>query len=303
MSLQYAGQQITIYFGFFLLVTGTVGNILNVFIFASVRTYRTTPSTFYFLVGLTHDIGQLLISLTTRIISAGYGIDPTRTSTIWCKARQFFVNVFATVSLPCACLAVIDQFLATSQSARLRRWSNIEVAHRIAIGVVLVGWLLGIPWLIYLDISPSTGLCVFTNAGFATFLPIDSLLFYSTIPVSVMLIFGYLTYRNIRQTTALNQQRADRQLARMICMQVILVAISEIPNGIYNAYSLGTAGTIKNTDRLDKELFASRVVALMNYGNFAVRPLKSMIVCILWNCLHRETFMSSWPHPVAFVER
>ena len=132
MSLKYAGQQLTIYTGFFLLVVGTMGNVLNVFIFASVRTYRTTPCTFYFLVGLTHDIGQLLINLTTRIISAGYGVNITGTLTIWCKARFFLICAFATVSLTCSCLAVVDQFLATSRSARLRAWSKIHLAHRIA---------------------------------------------------------------------------------------------------------------------------------------------------------------------------
>jgi hypothetical protein len=270
MSLQYAGQQFTIYVGFFLLIVGTMGNVLNVYIFASVRTYRTTPYTFYFLAGLTHDIGQLLIGFTTRIISAGYGIDPTLTSTVWCKLRLSFVNVFATVSLTCASLAVVDQFLATSRNARIRQWSKIEIAYRVVICVLIIGWLVGIPWIIYLDISPYSGLCVFTNANFAIFLPINSLVFFSTIPVLVMVTFGCLAYRNIRQTTVLNQQRADRQLTRMICMQVILIAISEIPYGIYNAYSLGTAQIIKNADWLDKELFASRVVALINYGNFAV---------------------------------
>ena len=271
MSLQYAGQQFTIYVGCFLLVAGTVGNVLNVFIFASVRTYRTTPCTFYFLVGLTHDIGQLLINLTAFIIGGGYGIDLTSTSTVWCKARFFLVTAFATVSLTCSCLAVADQFLATSRSARLREWSKIKFAHRMAIGVLIIGWLVNIPWLIYQDISSSSHLCVITSITLSTFLPIYSLVFYSTIPVLIMIIFGYLTFRNIRQTTALNEQRADRQLARMICMQVILVAVSEIPYGIYNAYSLSTAGVVKNADRLDKELFAYIVTALMAYGNFAVR--------------------------------
>ena len=289
MSLQYAGQQYTIYVGSFLLLMGTVGNVLNVFIFVSVRTYRTTPCTFYFLVGLTHDIGQLLINLTTRIISAGYGVNITGTLTIWCKARFFLICAFATVSLTCSCLAVVDQFLATSRSARLRAWSKIHLAHRIATGVLIIGWLVSIPWLIYQDISLSSHLCVITSATLNTFLPIYSLVFFSTIPVLVMVTFGCLTYRNIRQTTALNLQGADRQLARMICVQVILVAVFEIPYGIFNAYSLSTAGIVKSADRLDKELFASKVAGLMPYGNFAVCPFfKKMTSYSLLNYLHRE---------------
>ncbi|CAF0765998.1 unnamed protein product [Adineta steineri] len=204
-----------------------------------------------------------------RILSAGYGIDPTLTSTIWCKARLYFVNGFATVSLICSCLAVIDQFLATSRSVRLRRWSQITWARRLTLVVFIIGWLTNIPWAIYIDILPISGTCTYTNAIFADYLPVYSLVFFSTIPVSVMFTFGYLAYRNIRLTTALTRQRVDRQLTRMICMQVIVVAFCQIPYGIYNGYSLLTANVIKDTDRLDKELFAAKVTALFVYGNFA----------------------------------
>jgi uncharacterized membrane protein len=51
MSLTYIAQQATIYAGIFLLVTDIVGNLLTILTFSSIRTYRTTSSTFYYLVG------------------------------------------------------------------------------------------------------------------------------------------------------------------------------------------------------------------------------------------------------------
>ncbi|CAF3820803.1 unnamed protein product, partial [Adineta steineri] len=91
MSLLYISQQITIYLGLFLLITGVVGNGLLILTFSTVRTYRKTPCTFYFLIRSTDNIAFILINLISRIVSAGYGIDLTRTSVVWCKIRQYFV--------------------------------------------------------------------------------------------------------------------------------------------------------------------------------------------------------------------
>ncbi|CAF4219963.1 unnamed protein product, partial [Adineta steineri] len=91
MSLLYISQQITIYLGLFLLITGVVGNGLLILTFSAVRTYRKTPCTFYFLIRSADNIAFILINLISRIVSAGYGIDLTRTSVVWCKIRQYFV--------------------------------------------------------------------------------------------------------------------------------------------------------------------------------------------------------------------
>ena len=56
-----------------------------------------------------------------------------------------------------------------------------------------------------------------------------------------MCVFGCLTYRNIRQTRALAEQHADRQLVKMIFIEVVLVVISVIPYGIIGIYGLATA--------------------------------------------------------------
>jgi hypothetical protein len=64
------------------LFAGVIGNGLNIFIFSSVQNYRQTPCTFYFLIQSISNILFILINLTSRIVSTGYGIDLTRTSVI-----------------------------------------------------------------------------------------------------------------------------------------------------------------------------------------------------------------------------
>ncbi|CAF1233470.1 unnamed protein product [Adineta steineri] len=84
---------------------------------------------------------QLTIYVGSVILIAGIlgsGFDLTRTSLAWCKARSFFLSTISVISFTCLCLATIDQFLATSQNAHLRRYNKIELAHRIVLVAIVV---------------------------------------------------------------------------------------------------------------------------------------------------------------------
>jgi hypothetical protein len=171
-SLSYIGDQITIYSAYFILLIGVLGNGINILVFLSMRTYRRTPCTFYFLIGSIVNLTYLPIILITHIMSVGYGIDFTRTSVVWCKLRQFLFVCLSSITLTCSCLATIDQFLVTSQNVNLRRFSNIKWAHRITLIVVIIWCLHAIPNLFFLNIIPISDTCVNTNAAYAVYTPI-----------------------------------------------------------------------------------------------------------------------------------
>jgi hypothetical protein len=217
-----------------------------------------------------HNFAYVVINLISRVVSTGFGIDLTRTSVVWCKARQFCLFTLSLITLTCSCLAMIDQFFATSQSANLRRLSNIKWAHRIVIIVIILWCLHGIAPILFYDILPTTKTCGISNTGFSTYLLIFLFGLICAIPCSVMLIFGYLTYRNIHLTRVLAEQQADRQLVRMTLIQVVLVLISFIPYAINNAYGIVTSKITKDADRLAKESFASTIFNLVPYIYYAV---------------------------------
>ena len=271
MSLLYIGQQITIYGGLFLLVAGIFGNGMNIWIFSSVRTYRGTPCSFYFLVASIDNMIHLLINLTTRILSGGYGIDFTTMSTVWCKTRPFLIEFLGFISYCCACLAAVDQFLVTSRRESLRRYSNIKWAHRIIFVVIIIWFLHDIPFFLYYNISPISKTCINTNATYISYLLMEALIVIWAIPVLFLLVFGYLTYRNIRLTRVLVEQQAVRQLAKMTLIQVALVIFSVVPYINLNMYNMITAGVVKDVDRQQKENFASTIVNLISYTHYVVR--------------------------------
>jgi hypothetical protein len=262
-SLSYIGHQITIYSAYFILFIGVLGNGINILVFLNIRTYRTTPCTFYFLTGSIVNLTYLPINLISRIMSVGYGIDFSHTSVVWCKLRQFLFVCLSAMTLTCSCLATIDQYLVTSQNVNLRRLSNMKWAHRITLIVVIIWCLHAIPNLFFYNIIPISDTCVNTNAVYAIYTPIYLIGLLCVIPVLLMVALGCLAYRNIRQTRALVRQHADRQLTKMTFIQVILVIICVVPFGMNNAYGLITSNISKDGNRLLKENFASTIFSAL----------------------------------------
>ncbi|CAF0900701.1 unnamed protein product [Adineta steineri] len=121
MFLLYLSQQITIFGGLILVIIGIFGNSMNILEFSTIRSYRTTPCSFYFLISSIFNIAYVTIKLISRIVSTGYGIDLTHTSVIWCKIRQFSLFTLSLITITCSCLATIDQFLVSSQNVKFRR--------------------------------------------------------------------------------------------------------------------------------------------------------------------------------------
>ncbi|CAF4617991.1 unnamed protein product [Rotaria sp. Silwood2] len=62
---------------------GILGNFMILSIFSMDRQYRTTPGTFYFLIGSVHDMLVILIVLGSRLMTFGFNIDLNRISVVW----------------------------------------------------------------------------------------------------------------------------------------------------------------------------------------------------------------------------
>ncbi|CAF1199179.1 unnamed protein product [Adineta steineri] len=230
-----------------------------------IENYRKTPCTFYFLICSITNILYLLINLTSRIVSVGYGIDLTHTSIIWCKTRQYLLLILSLISFTCSWLSSVDQYFVTSRHANLRRMSNIKWTHRIVFILILVSCLHGIPCFIIFNISSITNQCINSNIIYAIYSPIYSLTFTCFGPSLIMILFGYLTIRNIHLTRVLVQQQIDRQLIKMTLFQVILIAVFITPYSINVVYILITNGMIKDTNRLIIENSIFTILTLLTY--------------------------------------
>ncbi|CAF1546392.1 unnamed protein product [Rotaria sp. Silwood1] len=255
MSLVCLSQQLTIYVGLFLLIIGIFGNGTNIFIFSSVRSYRISPATFYFLVESMAKIVFLTTNLLLRVVSFYFEFDLSRTSLIWCRLRQVLLTLSSTITVTCTCLATMDQFFVTSSNPSLCQISKIQRAYQIVLNTSIIWFLHSLIAYFNVAISPFTGACASSNS--------------TVIPITITMIFGYLTYRNIRQTTVLAEQQADRQVVKMVLLQIILIIISNTPLGGLNTYGLITTGVIKSQEQQLQEYCASLLINLIASIYFA----------------------------------
>ena len=212
----------------------------------------------------------ILINLTTRLLIGFRSFDPSNYSPVWCKIRYFSVSTLSAIVLTCSCLVTIDQYLFSSRNPRIRRFSNIKWAHRMAFIFIMIWFLHGIPVLVYYEISSITNTCTYNNPIHYQYILICTLVVLCFIPVATMVLFAYLTYRNIRQTLALREQQADRQLVRMTFIQVFLVLISIFPYGLCSLYLSITTNVTKDSDRSLKEALSATVTLMLSYVYYAV---------------------------------
>ncbi|CAF3770791.1 unnamed protein product [Rotaria sp. Silwood1] len=208
---------------------GAPAACLNAIIFISVKAFRRSPSAYYVVGQSLADVNVLLIVLFQIIPSTSISV-----SSIACKLMVFFVQMTTTVAMSFLCLSAFDRWACTSQSARIRQLSSIRVA-RCLFPIPFILWsLVNVPFLIYCDTVPPIYICWFTNDLFMRI----GVLFLSPIltiflPLIVLILFGLLTYRNIRLVTHIRQQPNqtrmstwEQQMTRMMLTQTLCTLVN-----------------------------------------------------------------------------
>lgn len=275
-SLTTIHRSIMIYVGLFIIMVGLFGSILQVITLTSVPYYRKTPSTFYFLIAAIHECGQFIATTGPLVVGACLDIDMSRLSAAWCKLRFFFTSSLSAIPLTCACLATIDQFLITCQQIRLRRWSTIKNAHRVSLVFVIVWWIHGTLWLVYQDMSPVEGVCFYRSRAFYFYAVFFFSITLGGAHVAIMVVFGILTYRNIRKTTFLMRLRVDRQITITVFMQVMLVLIGLLPYDLFNVYIIITKDYEKDSNQIAIEALIFGITSLFATLAFGVSSTRKV---------------------------
>jgi len=86
-SLRFATRQINIYGGLFIFITSIFGELLNIIVFTTLKTFRQTISSFYLTTTSIANIGIVIVVLL-RIIYNGFNTGLSYTSLLY-KFRFF----------------------------------------------------------------------------------------------------------------------------------------------------------------------------------------------------------------------
>ncbi|CAF1486220.1 unnamed protein product [Adineta ricciae] len=252
MSLSYwsiGSTLINRYFPLPLLIFGTFGNLLNIYVFTR-KTLRRNSCVQYFLCTTIVSFVALYVGLMTRLLN-GYNHDYTSYSSILCKIRYFLTYLSLYCTSWFITFACFDRYCSSSRSISLRNLCQRKIVYRIIFLITFVGCL----------IFSETFYC-FNNGNINSVAScytisvqcqiVDGLLlmiFYTTIPICLMISFGYFTFRNIQQSRrqvttefkgtiiGINKRKRDLQIFTMLFVQVGILILFSSPMGLYKFYA------------------------------------------------------------------
>jgi hypothetical protein len=220
------------------------------------------------------DLFYINFGLITKLFSDNLGSNLYNTSRIYCKFRIFLTWTLPCISTSYLVLAAFDRCLSTSENTRFRSFSNVRVARRITLIPIIVYSLTTCHQFIYFDLRPK---CVAEPGVYSIFISVYSIVWTSLIPQSLLLIFGLITYKNIRSSrkrfTRLNEQQRSRieiQLVKMTFVQVISSSILLNIRTIYFSYNVLSADILKSEKQISIESLLLQISSFIFYINFCI---------------------------------
>ncbi len=225
---------------------GVIGGCLNIIIFLSLKTFRQSSCAFYLTIRSCFDIGRLFSSVLPFIMRWGFDTDWGISSLLFCKLRLCLFHTSNLISMICLCLAIIDQYLATSSRIRFRQWCNIKLAHRLTSIFVIISILHGIPYLIFqnhiISSLTNTTICQATNYIFSQYLIYGyDFTLVNLLPL-ITYVFGLMAYYNARhllhRTVPLVRRQLDKQLTAMVLVQILISFCTFTPFSINDMFTI-----------------------------------------------------------------
>ena len=274
-------NQIIALLSFCILFLGLFGNVLNIVVFTSHKSFRKNQCVFYMTIESIVNCCQLLIIFASRIAISVFNYDPMQKSLVWCKLRSMIAPVGTLISMSIVCLAVVDQYFSTHYSVRIRAISTLHSAQ-IWLGIVISVWLLyGISFVLFFEIRPIQG-CNVYQLEFATYYRFFHLpILIGALPLSVGAVFSLLAYRNVRHLIRRQlshlRRRLDRQLTAMVLVRVIFMIVVTVPFVIDRIYTLTTSSDLQNNLQREIEALVLNATISMFTLNFAVRFLTTVL--------------------------
>jgi hypothetical protein len=192
-----AASLITTYGGLTMFTLGLIGNTLNLLVFTCLKAYRSLATSSFLAIASFSGQIYLAFSLLLSALANLLHYNPAAHDLNLCRVTLYIPRVTIQISLTCLCLSAIDRYLMTNRSARLRSLFTPYRA-RIAICISLVLWsAYGIPNAIYAINYPFFNICVPTM-NFSMTITYLNLAFAVFIPIGILCLFGFLTWRNLR---------------------------------------------------------------------------------------------------------
>ena len=218
-----------------LIVVGTVGNSLNVAVLIRPLFYPHACSR-YLLATAVNNVFYSSLLLPINFSSLVINSIQSRISVYICKTMVFAFHSAAFISPFTIALASMERYFASATSAHLRQFSSVRISRWAIASVVTLLVLFNLNTFILITAQPDDGLgCrIPTNTLYNQIYGIVQASVYAVVAPFLMSLFGYLTMRNLRQVRVIpvvisTHRRTERQLARMLLLQVSIYIVLNLP--------------------------------------------------------------------------
>jgi hypothetical protein len=218
-----------------LMILGIIGNAFSVIIFSQ---QRRNPCAIYLMSSAILNSVYILCFALVQIFPYYYG-NETMLDSVVCKLYGYILNDLGQIARTMIVLACLDRFMVTNERATFRAFSTLKRAKWLILFSILF-WLV-INIFIPIMQTVINGQCV-PNGIYSIIYTLYAIIFVSAIPTIILCIFGYLTYRNMRQLQLRVQpmvhnridantsiRRQDRDLLIIVISEVLLFLIATIP--------------------------------------------------------------------------
>jgi hypothetical protein len=288
-----------------LYIAGNIGNILNLLVFSQSKLRTSSVCSWYFLAISVSSLIAINTGYLTRLLAYLGLPDPSRTVGWYCTGRIYISTLSLTLGRHFLCSIVIDRFLVTSTSVKLRRISSFKVA-KWYVPLSVLCWMIFYAhiWVGYPTAPNGLG-CKRWGGAYTLFITVSTLMIEVIIPTIVMITFSLLTINNVHglrqrrnrikpianeiqitivrpmtmnnatgestQTVPLNQQiqreqkKVDKQLTMISFVQVLVYIMFNTMNSSYSIYSIITSSIIRSADRAAIESFISTTAILLTF--------------------------------------
>jgi hypothetical protein len=212
-----------------------LGNIGNTFVVILFYRQRQTACSIYLISSAIMNIIYLTIYGFGQIFPISYN-DGTIRALLVCKLYIYIFIVVGQVAKTMLVLACIDRFLITSKRASFRAFSTSKKAKYLLFFSIIFWFLISVHMPIMITIM--NGQCGRFGV-YATIFSIFSTIFIGLIPSITLSVFGYLSYRHVRQmhnriqpivhdrNDANNSiRRRDRDLLVLVISEVVVYVMT-----------------------------------------------------------------------------
>jgi len=182
---------------FLTIIIGTIGGICNLITFTAPK-LRHNSCVFYLLCVSIFQIISIDFIIPTRMALDNFGSNLEGQSIIFCKLRYYLALALPESVTYYMLLAIIDRYLSTSNHAGIRAWSQLKVAHRLSIGLLIIVFVTGIYSIVFYDIYNNT--CqVPPDKSYTIFFAVYLVVIVTLLPHTLMFIFSFMTFSNLKK--------------------------------------------------------------------------------------------------------